>query len=156
MVRQKKPRKLFDNSSALALTAVDPSVVEQYLRKISFTGISKYNKHRQVYQFLRKLMFDSLTDKQKSDSLFAALIERIARMTVILDKVERQLFDDLPNMDQEKIIERLGGHYLSYLKEYRNFISAFSDLRFAGEEIQKTTSIEKIREITREQVDGST
>jgi len=155
MARQKRPSQIYNDSSVLALAQVNPSVVEEYLKQLSFTGINKASKHRRLYDFVRELMLDSLLPKQKSDPLYAALIERISRMTVILDKIERQLFNDLPNLDDKQIAEKLGGNYLSYLKEYRSFITSFSDLRWAGDQIQKTKKVETLREITREEVNDN-
>ena len=152
MARQKKPSQTYNDSNVLTIAGTDSSVVEEYLKNLSFTGVKKVNKHRKVYDFVRDLMLDSLMDKQKRDPLYAALIERIARMTVIVDKIERQLFNDLPNLDEKDITARLGGNYLAYLREYRNFITSFSDLRWAGDQIQKTKQVEKVREITREEV----
>lgn len=152
MARQKKPLQIFDNTNAVSIASTDPSVVEQYLKQISFTGVKKVNKHRKLYDFVRSLMLDSLMPRQKADPLYAALIERIARMTVILDKLDRQLFEDLPDLDEETIGKRLGGNYLSYLKEYRSFITSFSDLRWAGDQVQKSKQVETVREITREEI----
>jgi len=152
MARQKKPSQTFDGTNILTIASTDPTVVEQYLKQISFTGVKKVNKHRRLYDFVRNLMLDSLLPKQKSDPLYAALIERISRMTVILDKLDRQLFDDLPNLKEDVIAKRLGGNYLAYLKEYRSFITSFSDLRWAGDQVQKSKQVETIREITREEI----
>ena len=155
MARQKKPKQVYSNENVLAIANINPSVVEEYLRNVSFNISTKGNRHRRLYMFVRKMMVESLMDKQKRDPLYAALIERIARMTIILDKIERQLFDDLPSLKQDDITKRLGGHYLSYLKEYRNFIESYSDLRWAGDQVQKTKSVEKVREITRETQDDT-
>lgn len=152
MARQKKPNKHYDDSNVVALASTDLTVVENYLKRISFKAAGKHNKHRQIYNFIRDLMYDSLLDKQKKDPLYAALIERIARMTVILDKIEKQIFDGLPDMTEVEITDKLGGNYLKYLKEYRDFIISFSDLRWAGDQIQKSKSVEKVREIVREEV----
>ena len=152
MARQKKPSQTFDGTNILTIASTDSTVVEQYLKQISFTGVKKVNKHRKLYDFVRNLMLDSLLPKQKSDPLYAALIERISRMTVILDKLDRQLFDDLPNLKEDVIAKRLGGNYLAYLKEYRSFITSFSDLRWAGDQVQKSKQVETIREITREEI----
>lgn len=150
MVRQKKPAKVYDDASVISLAGVEPSVIDAYSKQLLFTGINKGNKHRKVYEFVRNMMNDSLIDKHRKDPLFAALIERIARMTVILDKIELQLLKDLPEMTEMQINERLGKNYLSYLREYRGFVTAFSDLRWVGDHLQKTKAIEKTREITRE------
>lgn len=152
-MRQKKPSQLStDTPGVPSLATATPSAVEEYLRRVSFNIQPSTNKHRQIYEFVRKTIFDSLTEKQKRDPLFAALAERIARMSIILDKIERDLWDKLGEMNEKEITERLGGPYLAYMKEYRNFIEALSNLRWAGDYTQKTRAIEKVREITREEV----
>ena len=155
MARQKKPLAVVDMTSIEQMAQVSPSAVDSMLKVISFTSAHKDSKHRKVYEYVRNELVASLTPKQHEEPLFPLLIERIARMTVILDKIERKLFDGIATMTEDELVANLGGHYRSYLKDYRSFITSLSDLKWAGDTIQKTKSVETIREITREVEDDT-
>lgn len=152
MVRQKHPVKTYDDGSIESIAKTDPGVVERTLKEMCFTVANSDSKHRRIYTYTKDALLSSLTSKQAEDAIFAAVIERIARMTVILDKIERRLFDDFNSLTPEQVEEKLGGNYQKYLKEYRGFITAFSDMRWAGDSIQKTKKVETVREISREEV----
>lgn len=152
MARQKKPSQTIDHTDVVAIANTDSTVIENFLKQMHFTGINTHHKRRKLYDYVKDSMINSLKEREKADPLFAVLIERIARQIIIIDLIEKQLLEDLPNLTQDEILDRLGNNYLHYLKEHRGFITSFSDLRWAGDQVQKTKQVEKLREITREEI----
>ena len=71
-------------------------------------------------------------------------------MSVIIDRIERNLFGDLPDMKQEEIMDSLGKNYISYLKELREFINALSNLKWVAGVTVEQDAVQKVKDIKRE------
>jgi len=82
-------------------------------------------QQKKVYDYVRDSLMKSLDAKTKDNVLFAALIERIARTTTLLDTVEDGLFGVQPNRAKiylQSTKPKDAPTYIQLLQEHRKYV----------------------------------
>jgi len=152
-MRQKKPDAsalLESSSKLLPILAASPDEVKKYLEMTDFSAPIQEPDAKKLYNYIRDRLAASLSDKLLGGPVFAALIERIARLTIILDRMDKILIGmSFPMTSISK--EGRTSDYLKLQTEHRNCVEAFANMRFAMDKTVKTKTLETIRQIISEE-----
>lgn len=138
-----------------AVLAYDESTVKAYLDKNEFK-LSLDDVDAEIYRYTRETLGKSLDTKSVNNPIFAVLIERIARLSILLDKFEKLLFvvGGLSKEEMSKYTER-GSSYNALLEQHRKCIETFCNLRSAVETGKPKKTLAKLREVVFEEKEGS-
>ena len=131
--------------------AYDASIVKDYLDKNTFEGTLN-EKEKLLYDFNRESMGKSLDAKTLGNPILGALIERIARNTILLERFERSLIltEGLDKVMSGETKLR-GANYIILLEEYRKCIETFCNVKWAYDQKRPQRSLAKLREIVFEE-----
>lgn len=154
----KKLKQKHENSS-LEITdnfdkqviAYEESIVKAYLDKNTFT-VQIEEKERELYEFNRKIMGESLDEKTRQNPILAALIERIARNTILLERFEKSLIltDGLDKVTDGKAGIR-GSNYVTLLEQHRKCIETFCNVKWAYDQKKPKKTLELLRQTISEE-----
>ena len=130
-----------------AVIAYNDSVVKEYLDKNLFDG-SLSEKERALYEYTRKVIGESLDSKMMKNPILAALIERIARTSILLERFEKLviLTDGLDREELEKKTQR-GSSYITLLQEHRKCIETLVNIRWAYDQKKPGKTLARLREL---------
>lgn len=128
------------------VVAASPEVVEQYLSTLNFEAEITEERDRNVYRKFRSILMGSLGERTRKDFLFAALIERIARSAVMLERIEKLLMSK--NLSATMLFNaNMKMDYIKLQEEHRKCIETFANLKFAQERHGKVKVLEELRKI---------
>lgn len=130
-----------------AVIAYSESAVKEYLDKNVFDG-ALTEKERVLYEYTRKSIGESLEAKMLKNPILAALIERIARTSILLERFERLviLTDGLDREGLEKKTQR-GSSYIVLLQEHRKCIETLVNIRWAYDQKKPGKTLARLREL---------
>lgn len=137
-----------------AVIAYDSSLVKEYLDKNEFDG-SLSEKEKVLYDYNRRSLGESLDARMLKNPILAALIERIARTSILLERFERLviLTDGLDREGLEKKTQR-GSSYITLLQEHRKCIETLVNIRWAYDQKKPQKTLAKLREMVFEERDS--
>lgn len=131
---------------AVDVVATERSVVGQYLDRNVFDG-SLCEKEKALYDYNRKMLSDSLDERTAKNPVMAALIERIARSGILIERFERLVIqtDGLDRQQLERTTMR-GSSYITLLSEHRKCIETFVNIRWAYDQKKPKRTLETLRQ----------
>lgn len=159
-MRNKKPNSeaLKLNASVLDISCAPRERIKEYLERIKMESSAWLDeKERKRYEYVRKAFVDALPSEISNEAVYAALAERIARTTILLDRIELELLEpykpEEPMTNVKELFSQMVNRrtfYTKLLDEHRKFVEVFTNLRFAERGKSKTRMLERLREITEE------
>ena len=137
-----------ETDPALAIPSAGRKAIEAYLAGVDMSEFISDKADAKLYGFIRKQLMDSLGEKSSTDIIFSALIERIARTAVVLQRLDKlTVSSNVPfTLMQQK---GLKSDYLGIMKEHRECVEAFVNLRYSFESKPKGKTLERLRETVR-------
>lgn len=138
------------------VVAYDESVVKEYLDKNTFDA-QLSDKERELYEYSRSAISKSLDPKTLNNPILAALIERIARNSILLERFEK-LIICVDGLDKEELQKKTmrGSSYITLLEEYRKCIETLVNIRWAYDTKKPQKTLARLREIVFEDTKGET
>lgn len=134
------------------IVSADQETVRKYLIEVSCKDQIKEPELQKLYDYIRNTLSESLGHKDSSNPIYAALIERIARTALILDKMERLLFQsEAMNKDEVLSAKYKGSTYPLLLTEHRKCIETLSMLIQSSKTQKKGKIIEKLSSLVFEE-----
>ena len=119
--------------------------IEKYLSVIELkaNGLLSDQELR-IYQKIREEMWDGLPEKVRGEFVYVALIERVARTAVFLERIERLLLKmDVPATSLLKGTAKMD--YMKIQEEHRKCVELYANLRWAEDRKGKVRTLEEIR-----------
>ena len=106
-------------------------------------------RERKIYQSIRESLLENLSLGQRQDVLLLALIERVARTAVFLDKLERVFIRrDTPMTSCE--VEGGKSDYPKVMREHRKCIELLAGLKGSDVKKGRTRIMEELRRTVQE------
>ena len=147
-------KKLKNSDTSGTLMKSDPAVdlplmgregIRRYLEGVDMSEFITDKNDKRLYHFIRQELIESLSPRNSADLIFSALIERIARTAVILQRLDKlTCASSIPfTLMQQK---GLKSDYLGIQVEHRRCVEAFVNLRYAFETKPKGKVLERLRE----------
>ncbi len=147
-MKQKKPKAeiiLESENKDVDILVADPKEVEKYLKNICITQHLGTKEEKIIYAYIRDSLTKSLNQKSKADVVFAALIERIARTAVLLNRTELVLLSMKGMAITSQTKKGQKSDYILLQQEHRKCLETFANLRFAEGRKNKTKVLEELR-----------
>lgn len=134
------------------IVATSSDVVTNYLHEISYIKSIEEPELKKLYEYVRGSLRDSLGPRESTNPIYAALIERIARTAVILDKIEKAVFT-VGHMTKEDLLSHKykGSSYPLLLTEHRKCIETFMTLIHASKTKGKGKVVETLKTLIRQE-----
>ena len=158
MAKQKKPTiETIKNSSGsfgVEVVAAHKNVVKAYLDEVNLENWIDGTPNSSHYIKVRELLMESLDYKSKENPIFAALIERIARTSLILQKLDYLIAKD-PGAVVKDRLTFMGKSYLGFQQEHRKCIESFANIKFAFERNKKSSAMKDIMAAIQEETDDT-
>lgn len=151
MSKNKKPRaEAISEAEGLerlgALAGADPDEVKRYLEMLDISEPIQDEAEKRIYAYTRRKLAESLNANHQTNILFGALIERIARTILLLQKLDKVQVASLIPVSSMTIGEKTID-YIKLQQEHRATVEAFANMRFACEKIGGKKTLEEIRRI---------
>ena len=129
---------------AVDFVVADEAVLQEYMKSMDFSQLIGPERERNVYKRFKEALNSALSAGQKNDVVLAALIERIARTAVFLEKLERLMVsaEDVFNMASLKFDQK---DYLQLQAEHRKCLEMYCNLKFLEKKKVRTTVLEELR-----------
>ena len=135
-----------DKSNFDVIAVSSEKACKEYLDKLSFSEFLETDQDRALYDYIRKSFSEQLEPKAQGQPIFGALIERIARTSVILDKYERLLCGLKVNKEELESKSYKGTMYVTMLTEHRRCLESFANLHLAFNAKKKGKVLTTLRE----------
>lgn len=129
----------------IAIAVMGREGIRKYLDGVDMSEFISDKSDKKLYLFIRDQLIESLNPRNSNDLVFSALIERIARTAVLLQRLDKlTVSSNIPfTLMQEK---GLKSDYLGIQVEHRKCVEAFVNLRYAFESKPKGKTLERLRE----------
>jgi len=147
MAKQKKPTAdsimNAGKTSDVEILAAKKDVVKQYLDMVNMEDAYPQFPKKDHYAQVRNAMLNSLEISNRQNPIFGALIERIARTSMILQKMD-YILATKPPAHMKYWMEYMGKEYNNIQIEHRRCIEAFCNIKFAFERGMKSKTIDNL------------
>lgn len=119
--------------------------LKRYLKRSNFAKHLTNISEKKLYNFMRVKMLDAIGPGQKDNLVFIALIERIARTAVFLERFDKKLLEgDIPMTSL--FLKGAGKSEYNVLQlEHRKCIESLINLKYAYEQKKSTKVLEELR-----------
>ena len=154
-MKQKKENKEIEvhEDFEKAVLAYDSSIVKEYLDMNTFQATLD-ERDRALYDYTRKVFGETLDTKSQGNPVFGALIERIARTSILLERFESLVFavGAIDRHEISRYTER-GSSYMTLLEQHRKCIEVLNSIRWANDTKKPQKTLARLREMVFEEKD---
>ena len=132
------------NQSLLPVESEVMNLGFDYLKEIDFCPLLEDDRLKNLYGSIRINLLGTLNTYQKRDLLFCAVIERIARTSIFLDKMERVFIkSQAPITSFSKDSAR--SDYILMQQEHRKCLEFFASIKGLDHKRGKVKVLEELR-----------
>ena len=145
MSKQKHEDTSLEKSDDVArdIVAAEARIVSEYLDRNVFDGTLS-QPEKALYDYVRRIFSESLDSKQSANPVFGALIERIARTGIMLERFEKLV---ILAQGLETKATMKGSSYITLLDEHRKCIETFCNVKWAYDTKKPKRTLEELRKV---------
>lgn len=126
------------------IVVADATSVKNYLKNIDFTRYIESEEDKKVYGYVRRTFEKNLAGRAARDIVIGALIERVARTTVILNYYERLIFTS--GLPKDVLDGKKGkSEYMAIQQEHRRCLESIKNLLFIEHKGKTRSKVELLR-----------
>lgn len=128
-----------DNTMDVAAVAKPKEIVKKYLESIDMRRLVGPNTNLDIYYQSRDILYEGLQKNANDDPVIAALIERVARTALILDKYDRKIIIG-SEMTKDEMAD-----YHKIQEQHRKCLEAFKNITFIEHRVVKESVLERLK-----------
>jgi len=126
--------------SANKTVVMDQKEIREYLKLSDITQILKLKESQDEYSRIKEDLINQLPEDARDETAFAILIERTARIYVLLDLLDRQMLDGT-RLDLDKLESTSYVKISNILKQH---VELLLNLKFAFRGAKGTRTLDKL------------
>lgn len=128
----------------IAILTAEEGEIEKYLKQMDFKEHIPDEESRHIYEMFKSTFYESIPERTRGNMIFVALIERIARTGMILDKMEKTLIK-MPFPATQVNRSSARSDYTGLQTEHRRCIETFANLRYAEKRTRGSKVLDELR-----------